>query len=77
MISTVLQQLQNLDLHTDYFFCFNIQSGKGRFIGWHTPDLEKYLLDKGFFKIDYLYAEDESQHEYQNGCIQIVLSEQI
>lgn len=74
MISTVLQQLQNLDLHTDYFFCFNVQSNTGRFMGWYTPDLEKYLLDKGFFKIDYLYADDETQHEYQNGSIQIVLS---
>jgi hypothetical protein len=77
MISTVLQQLQDLDLNTNYFFCFNIQSGIGRFIGWHTSDLEKYLLDKGFYKCDYLYADNDQNHEYQKGCIQIVLSEQI
>jgi hypothetical protein len=76
MISTVLQELKNLELITDYFFCFNIQSGKGRFIGWYTPDLELYLIDKGFYKFDYLYADNDENHEYQNGCIQIVLSEQ-
>lgn len=75
MISTVLQQLQNLDLHTDYFFCFNVQSNTGRFMGWYSQDLENYLLEKGFYKYDYLYFDDDTHHEYKNGSIQIVLSE--
>jgi hypothetical protein len=73
MISKVLQQLHNLDLNVDYFYAFTVSSSTGRFLGHYNDDLVKYIEEKGFFKIDYLYEDNEDMIEYKNGSIFITL----
>jgi len=72
MILTLFQQLQTLELNLDYFYSLNITSSC-RLLGNHNNELIKYIEDKGFYKIDYLYKNNDNMFEYKNGNIYITL----
>jgi len=74
MTTYLLQELQNANLQLDYFFNISINKSDGiRMLSFYNEKVEQHLIDLGFNKIDYLYADNDKMIEYQKDCINATL----
>jgi beta-glucanase (GH16 family) len=59
------------ELNLENFFSVDIMNMKVRILGWHTPELEKLIFDKGY-QLD--WDEDEQKWIYDVKQVRIVLA---
>jgi hypothetical protein len=53
------------DLNLDYFWDLSVNETRIRLLGYHSAEVEAYLLSKGFAKVNYLYKDEDDMVEYQ------------
>ena len=60
------------ELNLDNFWTVSIRSYEVQLMGWHTPELEKLLFDKGYqLKWDELYGN----YRFDENGVNIILSQ--
>ena len=72
-INTEFKNLISKKLDLNLFFAISIDRNSVRLMGDYSENTVKYLYKKSFVQKDYLYADDESRLEFENGSVRIVL----
>jgi hypothetical protein len=72
----IQQEFENLiskKLDLNLFWSISIDRKSVRIMGDYSKNTIKHLLKKSFVQKDYIYADDESRLEFENGSIRVVL----
>jgi len=72
----IQQEFENLiskKLDLNLFWSISIDRKSVRIMGDYSKNIIKHLLKKSFVQKDYIYADDESRLEFENGSIRVVL----
>ena len=59
------------ELNLDNFFNAEVFEFRVTILGWHTPELEKLLFEKGY---QVTFESDRNQYIYENLMLKIILS---